>query len=483
MTDWKTALLDDFDGVRRRIEKTSRFITSMLESVNKRINVERSFADALSASSLPSYDDCYPSISAANFVLGDHSRRRAEHSRRFAAALESQVAPAISAILEHADEVLVPMIAEGSKIQKELHQEYRAHDDAVISFDASSRVADVASGRALRVPPEPRARLKAAEAARLASERERLYAAAIAAVNKRRAVTAAALEPVMDALETAERKRLQAAEDAWRNFLAFEMEFTKSSEFDLNSTLKAACAEREISDTANFLTFEVAEVTTKRGKPPGRTSFDVEMKPLTWLELQSTMPAGPSVPPAFPVPSTGKTDAAARDWIVAFLRPKITDGVTEVQLTDEEFQELKKSTLEFLDAKFLEAAKLICAICRKIIGTQNLHAEIHEHEYFNLSLFWEEMAATCVADFFVQPQRKRSLAGSTEILLFDFLHVPIEEFPALTDAFGLSPDFTRDLVTRVLDSHAELVGDSRAIFEIAMFSTSTPLKVAKPVRP
>ena len=483
MTDWKASLLDDFDGVRKRIEKTSRFITNMLDCVNRRILIERSFADALSSASMTSAEDCYPSIEAATFVLGDHSRRRAEHSRRFAANLESQVVPAISAILEHADEVLVPMISEGSKIQKDLHQEYRAHDDAVISFDASSRVADAAGGRALRVPPEPRARLKAAEAARLAGERERLYAAAVAAVNKKRAVTASALEPVMDALETAEKKRLQAAEDAWRNFLAFEIEFTKSSEFDLNSTVKAACAEREISDSAKFVVSEVADFTAKRGKPPGRNSFEVEMKPLTWLELQATMPAGPSAPPAFPAPCTGKTDAAARDAIVEFLRPKILQGTKELNLTDEEFQEIKRTALESLDAKNLEASKLICAISRKIIGTQSLHAEIHDHEYFNLSLFWEEMAATCVADFFIQPQRKRALAESRELPLFEFLHVPIEQFPELTDAFGLSRDFTRDLVLRVLDSQAELVGENRSIFEAAMFSSAAPLKVGKPVRP
>jgi len=485
MAEWKVHLLDDLDGVRRRIEKTSQYISDMLDAVKDRIAIERYFADALASAAMPAPDDCYPSVGCGAFVFGDHARRRAEHSRRFAANLES-LAPGLAALLELSNEVLAPILAEGLRIQKELHQEYRAHDSAVVAFDATARVADAAALRAMRIPPEPRARLKAAEAARATGEREKSYAAAVAGVNRKRAETAAALEPVMDSLEAAENRRLASAEEIWRNFLAFELEFTKSAEFDLNATLAGACAEREESDARNFLKSEIDQVTLKKGKPPGRESLAVEMTPLTWQELQATMPSGRSPAPAFspaPAPAAVETDAAARDWLLAFLGPRVSGPTLE--LSEADFSTLEKSATEILDLalrlKNFEAARIIWESSRKIFGEEMLHAKIHEHAIFNETAFWEDAAAATVADHFLLPQRRRSLGA--EISLFEFLHVKIEEFPVLAAAFGLSADFTKNLVLRVLDSHAEILGSEKSFFEAAMIGAAPPVKVGKPQRP
>ena len=170
------------------------------------------------------------------------------------------------------------------------------------------------------------------------------------------------------------------------------------------------------------------------------------------------------------------------------MRLRVSDGVSELQLGSEDFSNFCQTAVEILDLnaklKNYEAAKILFLVSRKLRGEQEtVHAKIHEHGIFNETAFWEEIVSTLITETFIFPQRCRSLAGSSDLPLFEFLNFPLENFPASADAFGLAPDFTRDLISRLLDSHSELLGVERQRFEACLIPTpSAPLKVGKPLR-
>jgi hypothetical protein len=473
---WKNALTDDFDGVKRRLDRTSTYIRQFITLTEYRVSIERRQARDLL--SVPLRDmagsEVYESFTNMQAYFVSLAQKRAESIIAFCEHLDTDVLVDLKILLEEEIEVLGPLLNEGRKLVNELQKSYRIHDDSVLAFDAACRVADAAVEELTSGGSRPR--LKAAEAARIATEREAAYAQGVAQVNIGRKIFIQNIEPVFDAVENFESKRITKLNDIYRKFHIYEIQLIKSLEYDVNQHFDHECLLAEVQIAA-FSEVEQQEFTKKRGKSPKVEIFAKETNQLVWPELQTSLRrAGEEI-------STEKT-SFLEDLISGKLR---TDGIRQevldkIVLTSEEFAHLKgrceavltetETSLEFTVS--LE----VLGVAGKIFDADGeaLNIQLYDHPFWNLLVFWEAALSAAITDcFFILPHRERS--GVSEFRRF--ANLKLSEFRTLAEGLGLSTDTLIEVTDKILVSHAEiLTPEYKAIIENAL----APPKVTQPPR-
>ena len=468
---WKENLLEDFEGIRRRVERTSSQISLMYDNLLKRVASEKMYAASCLNVTVPP-GDVYPLVVSCNFAISGFAGQRAKNSLRFVEGVEREVLPALAALKEVENEVLAPLLTEGTKTMLSLQKEYRNHDDAVIGYDAACRVADNAiasisdsqSSVGTTAPTSSvRKRMRAAEACRLANERADDYARAVASVNSRRKEVVLTLDPLIDSLQQTETSRLIELKSIVGKLLVFEMEEIKNNEFDLKQVIKS------ISDEGNsdiFVESEIADFSKRRGRAPGRQGLEGATPVLTWKKLQITMPAGIS---------KNQSDGVDRSLCVEiynslarFFAPnRPIDAI--ISVSADELDSLVPIFQKAFDSAQAgdgyEAARLVWALAPKIFVDESprraLIVSIYNHPILNQSVFWEEMLSGIICEEFIYSHRERGNLETSEKNFLLFAQVDWAAVPALAEEWGLGVEGLLQLALKVEISHKELLVGER----------------------
>jgi hypothetical protein len=489
---WKSTLTDDFDGVKRRLDRTSTYIKHYISATEYRLVLERRFAaDILrsplkaSSSDATSLQDLttetFDSLVHMNAYFISLAQRKSESIIAFCSNVEAEVLCELRGLLEEEVEVLGPLLSEGKRTVKELQNAYRVHDDAVLAFDAACRVADAAVEE-LATGSGLRPRLKAAEAARIASEREVAYTDAISRVNTARRQFLAEMEPVLDALESFEKKRLSRLDDIYRKMHIYEIQVLKSIEYDVNQQFDhvSVAADKQVEA---FAEMQKTDFMRKRGKSPDAENFVKDTPQLTWPELQTSLRRVGDAVGDFSTADPG------RSFVEEMVGEKVAcESATKVGLPAEEFDDLKgrcEAVLgEALTSMDFSVALEILAVASKIYKQDQdevtLQTELYDHNFWNLLLFWEAALSAAITEtLFIFNHRER--AGISEYK--KFANIKLDEFRTLTEGLGLSTDTLIDITDKVLASHAEILSSQgKAAVEAALAppKAAQPPRVAKP---